>query len=48
MEAVKAEIQKLMQQRSALEAEIEQRSLRLNAPGQPGMTGSLVDKEVSA
>lgn len=47
MEALKAEMQKLLQQRSAIESEIQDRTNRLNAPGQPGMTGSLLDKEVS-
>lgn len=37
-----------MEQRKALEAEIEQIAARLNAPGQPGARGSLVDKEVRA
>lgn len=36
-----------MQQRSAIEAEIEERTARLNEPGMPGMQGSLLDKEVS-
>jgi hypothetical protein len=46
METVKAELSKLQQQRAALEAEINERSARLNAPGQPGMHDSLIDKEV--
>jgi hypothetical protein len=46
MEAVKAELLKLQQQRSAIEAEINERSARLNGPGQPGMQESLIDKEV--
>lgn len=45
-EALKTELRQLMQQRDALEAEIEERSARLNAPGQPGLRGSLLDKEV--
>jgi hypothetical protein len=46
MEALKAELQKLQAQRSAVEADINARSDRLNEPGQPGMSGSLLDKEV--
>jgi hypothetical protein len=46
MDAVKAELNKLQEQRTALEAEINERSARLNAPGQPGMHDSLIDKEV--
>ena len=46
MEAAKAELLKLQQQRSAIEAEIKERSARLNGPGQPGMQDSLIDKEV--
>lgn len=46
MEPVKAELNKLMQQRSAIEAEIKERTDRLNEPGMPGMSGSLLDKEV--
>jgi hypothetical protein len=46
MEALKAELQKLQAQRSTVEAEIKERSDRLNEPGQPGMSGSLLDKEV--
>lgn len=46
MDALKAELSKLQQQRAALEAEINERSGRLNAPGQPGMQESLIDKEV--
>lgn len=48
MDAVKAEINSLMQQRSAIEAEIKQRTDRLDEPGMPGMKGSLLDKEVRA
>lgn len=47
MDAVRAELSKLQQQRTALEAEINERSARLNGPGQPGMHDSLIDKEVS-
>lgn len=46
METVRAELNKLQQQRAALEAEINERSARLNAAGQPGMHDSLIDKEV--
>lgn len=46
MEALKAELNQLQAQRSAIEAEIKERSDRLNEPGQPGMNGSLLDKEV--
>jgi hypothetical protein len=46
MEAARAELSKLQQERAALEAEINERSARLNAPGQPGMHESLIDKEV--
>lgn len=45
MEAARAELNKLQQERAALEAEINERSARLNAPGQPGMHESLIDKE---
>uniref|UniRef100_A0A383VU54 Nas2 N-terminal domain-containing protein n=1 Tax=Tetradesmus obliquus TaxID=3088 RepID=A0A383VU54_TETOB len=45
MEALKAELKQLQAQRSAIEAEIKERSDRLNDPGQPGMNGSLLDKE---
>ncbi|KAF6259949.1 hypothetical protein COO60DRAFT_1294635 [Scenedesmus sp. NREL 46B-D3] len=45
MEALKAELQKLQAQRSAIEADISLRSERLNEPGQPGISGSLLDKE---
>lgn len=45
MEALKAELNQLQAQRSAIEAEIKERSDRLNEPGQPGMNGSLLDKE---
>jgi 26S proteasome non-ATPase regulatory subunit 9 len=46
METLKAELKKLQAQRSAIEADINARSERLNEPGQPGISGSLLDKEV--
>jgi 26S proteasome non-ATPase regulatory subunit 9 len=46
MEALKAELKKLQTQRSAIEADINSRSERLNEPGQPGISGILLDKEV--
>jgi uncharacterized protein involved in exopolysaccharide biosynthesis len=46
MESLRTELNKLQQQRAALEAEINERSARLNGPGQPGMHDSLIDKEV--
>jgi 26S proteasome non-ATPase regulatory subunit 9 len=46
MDALKAELQQLQGQRAAIEAEIKSLSERLNEPGQPGMSGSLLDKEV--
>jgi hypothetical protein len=48
MESVRSELNKLQQQRAALEAEINERSARLNGPGQPGMHDSLIDKEVGS
>lgn len=49
MDALKAELNKLSAERAALEADINQRTARLNGgPGQPGMHESLVDKEVCA
>ncbi len=44
--AIKAELRKLMDQRDAMEREINERSERLNAPGGGGLEGSLVDKQV--
>lgn len=46
MDALKEQMRGLMQQRSALEAQIAEHSGRLNAPGQPGMSDPLVDREV--
>jgi hypothetical protein len=43
---LKARLRELMDQRGAIEAEIAERTARLNAPGQPGLQGSLLDKEV--
>lgn len=48
MASLKAQLRELDVQRQAIEAEVEERSARLNAPGMPGLKGSLVDKEVSA
>jgi hypothetical protein len=45
-DAVKAQLKGLMEQRSALEAEIAQRSARLEAAG-VGMQAPLVDGEAS-
>ncbi len=46
MDELKAELRELMQQRQVVEVEIEQLSARLNAPGQPGVSAPLVDREV--
>jgi 26S proteasome non-ATPase regulatory subunit 9 len=43
--ALKAELQAKQAQREALETEIQTCLARLNAPGQPGLKGSLLDKE---
>ena len=43
---LKARLRELMAQRDAIEAEIADRTARLSAPGQPGLQGSLLDKEV--
>jgi 26S proteasome regulatory subunit N4 len=43
---VKAETMKLMDQRGALEAEMDAIIARLTAAGGPGITGGLVDAEV--
>eukprot|EP00775_Hariotina_reticulata_P004864 gene4864-5109_t len=45
MDALKARMQQLLEQRQSIESEVHERSQRLNAPGQPGMDGPLVDKE---
>lgn len=45
-QSLKDEIRALMAEREAIEAEIEERTARLNAPGQPGMEDALVDAEV--
>ncbi|KAF8058359.1 PSMD9 [Scenedesmus sp. PABB004] len=45
MDALKAQIAALSARRAAVEAEIAERTARLDAPGGPGMAGSLVDKE---
>lgn len=47
MDAIKAEAAELACRRAALEADIAERSARLNAPGQPGMNEPLIDAEVS-
>ena len=46
VEILKAEMKQLMAQKSTIEGDIAERTARLNAPGQPGLTGSLMDKEV--
>ena len=43
---VKAETMRLMDQRTALEAEMDAIIAALSAPGGPGITGGLVDAEV--
>ena len=43
---VKAETMRLMDRRSALEAEMDAIIAALSAPGGAGITGSLVDAEV--
>lgn len=44
--ALKAQLTELQSKRSAIEADVQQRSERLNQPGMPGLKGSLLDKEV--
>jgi hypothetical protein len=44
--SIKAEIRALSQQKDGVEREIAERMARLDAPGQPGMDGPLVDREV--
>jgi 26S proteasome non-ATPase regulatory subunit 9 len=44
--ALKQSLQQAGAERDAIEAEIAALSERLNAPGQPGIHGSLLDKEV--
>lgn len=44
---LKAELRRLLTERDVIEAEIAEKSARLNAPGQPGTTEPLVDKEVT-
>lgn len=43
---LRQQLKQLITQRESLEAQISESSERLNAPGQPGLTGSLLDKEV--
>jgi hypothetical protein len=43
---LKAQLMKLMDSRDVIERDVQERLERLNSPGQPGMTGSLLDKEV--
>jgi hypothetical protein len=43
---VKAETMRLMDRRTALEAEMDAIIAALSAPGGPGITGGLVDAEV--
>jgi 26S proteasome non-ATPase regulatory subunit 9 len=45
---VKAETMRLMDQRAALEAEMNAIIAALSAPGGPGITGGLVDAEVQS
>jgi len=45
--ALKQQARHLADQRTRIEAEIESVSARLQAPGQPGIAGGLLDKEVS-
>mmetsp|Transcript_12814 Transcript_12814/g.22875 ORF Transcript_12814/g.22875 Transcript_12814/m.22875 type:complete len:220 (-) Transcript_12814:163-822(-) len=45
MDEVKAQLKEMMGKRDVIEAEINERSERLNAPGMPGLKGPLVDKE---
>lgn len=47
-DALKRALKDLMAQRDAVEGEVAGITGRLEAPGQPGLHGSLVDKEVSA
>lgn len=46
VDAGKAKLRELMAQRDALEREATALSDRLTAPGQPGLTGGLIDKDV--
>lgn len=41
--ALKAQLKQLIAQRDLIEQEIAERTARLNAPGQPGLNGSLLD-----
>lgn len=43
---LKDRLKGLMSQRDAMESEALQITERLNAPGQPGLSGGLIDKEV--
>ena len=43
---LKERLKSLIQQRDDLEGEALAISTRLNAPGQPGLSGGLIDKEV--
>ena len=43
---LKDRLKMLMNQRSSMEAEALEITERLNAPGQPGLSGGLIDKEV--
>ena len=43
---LKDRLKSLIKQRDDLEREALAISTRLNAPGQPGLTGGLIDKEV--
>ncbi len=43
---LRATLKDLDAQKAGIETEVSQITERLNAPGQPGVTGSLLDKEV--
>lgn len=47
MQDLRSKLQELIRKRDAMESEITGISARLNAPGQPGLSGGLLDKEVS-
>lgn len=47
VDRIRQELRDLMQQKTAIEKEVEERSARLNSGAAPGLQGSLVDKEVT-
>ncbi len=47
MEAIKVQLAEAQKRRSEIEEELESITARLNAPGMPGVKGSLLDKEVT-